>query len=324
MKLWLKQFKAIALNAFKVLISDALFFIMHISVLGGILLIASLPGFTLGGQLHLVNEQILALTFILGTFLTIISSARVISEDLSGLMSTIMSRPVSVSALLAGKWAGIILSNALFFTSSCIAALWATRLVKTEHMVETLGLTFYLGVIFCTLLFGVIRHYIKGGDFFKPVNLTLVLLLSVVFFTLNFWGYNGEAASYGYIVDWQAAIPYMYVFMALSVFTSILVLCSVIMNVTTILVTGGIVFFFGMFSDFFLNLMFKPDSVLRGIASILIPDWQMFWISGTFSKGIDSLHASFFFPHFFQALFQILFFITIAVIIFENNELKDL
>jgi hypothetical protein len=323
MKLWLKQFKAITGNAFKVLISDALFFIMHISLLGGILLIASLPGFTLGGQLHLVNEQILALTFILGTFLTVISSARVISEDLTGMMSTIMSRPVSVSALMSGKWAGIVCSNALFFISSSIAALWATRLVKTEHMVETLGLSVYLGVILITLLTGVIRHYIRGGDFFKPVNIMLVILLPTAFFILNFWGYNGESASYGTIVDWQAAIPYIYVFMALSVFTSILVLCSIIMNVTTILVTGGIVFFFGMFSDFFLNLIFKPDSLFRGLASVIIPDWQMFSTTGTFNTGVDSLQASFFFPHLLQALFQILFFLTAAIIIFERNEVKD-
>jgi len=325
MKLWLKQFNAVAINAFSVLIGDPLFFIMHIFILGGVLIIAALPGFTLGGQLHLVNEQVLALTFLLGAFLTIISTARVIGEDLKGgMISIILSRPVSISALLLGKWTGILLSNAMFFVSSSIVALWATRLVKTEHMVETLGLFVYLSVISITLIVGVLRHYLKGGDFFKPVNIFLLISLALAFFILNFWGYNGDSASYGAIVDWQAAYPYIYVFLAISVFSSILVLCSVLMNVTMILVSGIVIFFFGMFSDFFISLIVSHDSIVRACSAMLFPDWQMFWTVGSFSSGTNILTFSFFIPHLLQAIFQILIFIFAAVMVFENHEVRDL
>jgi ABC-type transport system involved in multi-copper enzyme maturation permease subunit len=324
MSLYIKQFFAIALNAFKVLIGDPLFFIMYLFMLGGTLLIAALPGFTLGGQLHLVIEQILALVFLSGAFLTVISATKVIGDDLlQGMIATILSRPVSGSVLLFGKWAGIVMANAFFLFTAIIAALWATRLVKIEHTVEFLGMAVYLAITFMALLLGVFYHYFKGGNFFKFVNILLFILLTVGFGVLNFWGYNGDSNTYGALIDWSAVPSFIYIFMALNILAAILVTCSVLFDITMVLVAGCVIFFFGLFSDFFLGLLFTQSSFLRAGFALFFPDWQMFWVPVV--KDPATFHSFvFFISHLFHFLFQSCFFIIIAVMFFDKHEIKDI
>ena len=324
MKLYLQQFWAVAFNAFKVLLGDPLFFIIYIFILGGTLLIAALPGFTLGGQLHLVIEQILALVFLAGAFMTVISATKVMGEDLlQGMIATILSRPVSPTVLLFGKWTGIVMANAFMLLTAIVAALWATRMVKVEHSVEILGVVVYLTVILMSLLIGVIHHYFKDGNFFKFVNILLFVLLSVSFLILNFWGYNGEANSYGALVDWSAASAFLYIFMALNILAAMMITCSVLFNITLVLVAGGIIFFFGLFSDFFLGLLFTQTSFLRASFSLFFPDWQMFWYP-TLSDASIFNSMLYFISHFSHSLFQSCFYIIVAIIFFEKHEVKDI
>lgn len=302
-----------------VLIGDPIFLIMHVFVLGGILLIASLPGFTLGGQLKLVRDQIVALTFSSACLLAAVSASKVIGDDLrKGMIPTILSRPVPSSALLAGKWLGIVLSLLAIFFNATIAGLWATRLIRVEHSVESLGVTVYLGVVLLSLAGTALHHYLKGGSYFWQANLVLLGVLPIAFFILNFRGYDGVPASYGALVNWETSWAFVYLFMALMIFSAMLVFCAVFMDVSMLMTFAVVIFFAGLFSEYVLGLIIG-SVYLRACFAIFLPDWQMFWV--TESLGKISGFGVFFWSHLIHAVFQSILFITFSAILFRKQEI---
>ena len=319
MKQWFKQYRSIAKNTFFVIMGDPLTLIMQLFILVTILLIASLPGFTLGGQLKLVRDQVLALSFICGCLLASVGASRVIGEDIrKGMMPTIMSRPVSATALLAGKWTGLVLSLASFFFLATIAALWASRLIFREHTVETLGMIVYLSVFGLALLGAALHHYKKGGNYNWQVNIALLILLPIAFFILNIWGYNGASAEYGTLVDWNTAFAFIYVFMALMVFSSIISFFSVIMDVSMLMSFAVIIFFWGLFSEYLVQLMVTAPFI-RALLAVVIPDWQMYWVTETLNQ-VATFNGVFFWSHLINAVCQSILFITLASMLFEKKE----
>lgn len=292
--------------------------IMHIFILCAILLIASLPGFTLGGQLKLVRDQVLALSFICGCLLAAVGASRVIGEDLrKGMMPTILSRPVSASALLAGKWSGLVLSLAGFFFLTTVASLWASRLVYIEHAVENLGIIVYLSVILISLGGTAFHHYKRGGNYNWQANIALMILFPTAFVILNIWGYNGATASYGMLVDWNTAFAFFYAFMALMVFSSLISFFSVLMDVSMLMSFSVIIFFWGLFSEYMVQMVTSVPFA-RALLAIFIPDWQMFWVAETLAS--VSVFGVFFWSHLIHALFQSILFISLASILFERKE----
>lgn len=320
MKTWFKQFSAVSINSFKVLISDPLVLITHIFIIAVSLLIACLPGFTLGGQLKLVRDQAMALSFISGCLLASVGAARLISEDIrKGMLPTIMSRPVSYSALLSGKWAGLVASLFMIFISATVSCLWASRIIKVEHMIETLGLSVYLIAVLGTLLVVALRHYYKGGTYMWQANLALFVVFLSTFLILNIWGYNGAESPYGFLVDWQSALAYLYVFLALLVFSSVVSFFAVVMDVSLLLTFSAVLFFGGLFSGYIINLV-APAGAFNAFLNAIIPNWQAYWISEIISTSQVS-ELSFFIPRFANALLQSVMFLIIATFLFERKEI---
>ncbi|NOY75956.1 MAG: hypothetical protein GXP32_09245, partial [Kiritimatiellaeota bacterium] len=65
MKKWSRQFIAVTVNTFNVIIGDPLTLIIHALIVGATLVIACMPGFSnIGGQMQLVRDQSLALSFL--------------------------------------------------------------------------------------------------------------------------------------------------------------------------------------------------------------------------------------------------------------------
>ena len=320
MKTWMKQFIAVAKNSFIVLMSDPIMLIMHIFIIGLTLLIACLPGFTLGGQLKLVRDQAMALSFISGCLLATIGAGRIISEDIrKGMLPTIMSRPVSYSALLSGKWVGLLSALLMVFISATIACLWATRIIKVEHSVETLGFSVYLGAIVITLIVMAIHHYIKGGNYMWQANIAISIVFITSFFTLNLWGYNGISSPYGFLVDWKSAYAYIYIFMALTVFTACVSMLAVLMDVSMVMAVAVVIFFGGLFSGYFINIL-APAGAIASLANTIIPNWQTYWVSEMISSS-EIGQLSFFMPRLLNAVFQSIALLICAAFFFERREI---
>ncbi len=321
MKTWFRQVFAIAKNSFAVVVGDPVTLITHLFIVLGALAIASLPGFSLGGQLKSVWNQALGLSFLAGCLLASVGAAKLVSEDIrKGMTPTIMSRPVSTSALLGGKWLGLVVAEAMLFLSAAVVCLWASRLVKIEHMVEVLGLWVYLGTVAAALLATAAMHYIRGGNYVWQANIALSAFLILAFLGLNTVGYEGaKQVSYGSTVAWNVAPSYLYLFMATTIFSAIICALAVEMDVASVLACAAIVFFAGLFSGYFLTLLFPADTV-KAIFAVVIPDWQIYWTTEMTGKSV--LATGFMAPRAVNAALQSILFLAVGTTLFEKREIS--
>ena len=151
-------------------------------------------------------------------------------------------------------------------------------------------------------------------------NISLAIIFILSFVLLNFWGYNGKTqAHYGALVDWGSALAYLYIFMALIIFSAIISLCAVMMDVSLLMATAVVIFFLGLFSAYFIN-MIAPDGFLNATLNTIIPNWQIYWISEIISSG-KILTGSFFLPRLLNTALQSIIFLIIATILFERKEI---
>ena len=323
MKQWARQFAAVAANSFIVLVGDPLTLIIHALVVGVTLVIACMPGFSnIGGQLKLVRDQSLALSFMVLCVLAAVGVGKTLCDDMSkGMMPTIMSRPVPHSALIFGKWAGIVLTVLLVMISATVSFLWASRIIHFRLRLESLGISAYLAVFALALLIPAARHYLKGGNYIWQANLTMAFLFPAAFIVLNFFGYNGDPGfSYGALVDWRSAVSFAYVFMPLLAFIAILIFLATKMDVSMLMVCAALLFFGGLFSAYLVNLLFS-SSTLKSFIWIFTPNWQLYWMSNDLSLA-RILSSSHLIPRLFNAIFQPILYLVLATASFKLLEIK--
>ena len=323
MKQWGKQFWAITGNTFTVLMGDPLTLIIHVLIIGLTLVIACMPGFSnVGGQLKLVRDQSLALSFMALSLLAAVGVRKALCDDMSkGMMPSIMSRPVSYSALILGKWAGVISSIFLLVTTAAIACLWTTRIIHYRLRIESLGLITYLVIFVVAMLTPALRHYWKGGNYMWQTNLTIAILFPIAFFVLNFFGFEGASgSSFGSLVDWRSALAFAYIFMPLMVFTAILMFFATIMDVSFLMICAALLFFGGLFSAYMVNLLFTSDT-LKAAIWIFTPNWQLYWLSDDLASS-HILSWAYLLPRLLNAVVQPAIFLILGIASFKRLEIK--
>ncbi|MCK5844805.1 MAG: hypothetical protein KAG97_08870 [Victivallales bacterium] len=323
MKQWFRQFSAVSGNTFTVLMGDPLTLIVHVLIIGLTLVIACMPGFSnIGGQLKLVRDQSLALSFMALCLLAAVGVGKALCDDMSkGMMPTIMSRPVSHSALILGKWAGVMSTIFLVIVTATVACLWTTRIIHYRLRIESLGLTTYLAVVAFALLAPAIRHYWKGGNYMWQTNLALAVLFPVAFLVLNFWGFEGAGGSaYGALVDWRSALSFAYIFMPLLVFTAILMFLATTMDVSLLMICAALLFFGGLFSAYLVNLLFASNT-LKALIWVFTPNWQLYWLSDDLSSS-NVLSQAYLLPRLLNAIIQPALFLSLGIANFKRLEIK--
>lgn len=316
---WLKQVSIIARNTFTVFVGDPMIFIVNLFIILITLLITCLPGFTFGEQLRLLRDEILALTFICCSLAATIGAANNVSDDIRrGMIPILMSRPVSSSAFIWGKWLGIVFGILLLLASSAIAFLWASRLISTEDHLETLGLSVYLITIAITLTLMTIKHFLFRGSFVFQANIAVTFAFTAIFLLLNCWGYNGATeGAYGDLVNWATLKAHLFLFFALMIFSAIQVLLAVSYDQAILMAAAVVIFFMGLFMDYLTS--FLPGPAIRDLLQTALPNWQAYWLTDIIAES-KPVSLKYTLSCCCQAVGQAILFLTLASYLFQKKE----
>ncbi|NOY75813.1 MAG: hypothetical protein GXP32_08485, partial [Kiritimatiellaeota bacterium] len=254
--------------------------------------------------------------------LAAVGVGKTLRDDMTkGMMPTIMSRPVPPSALIVGKWAGVVCSILLVVFTATTSCLWSTRIIHYRLRLESLGLTAYFAVFALALLLPAVRHYLKGGNYIWQANVALAVLFPVAFVVLNFFGYNGEAeAAFGSLVDWRTAYSFAYIALPLLVYTAIVVFLATQMDVSLLMVCAAILFFGGLFSAYLVNLLI-PSETVKSIVWIFIPNLQLYWIPDDIPPSTLA-SSGYLLPRLVNAVFKSVLFLLFATASFKRLEIK--
>lgn len=281
MHLWIRQTGAIARNAFSVLLGDPFTLILQLCLVIGAAVIAHLPAFTFFGEhLRLLRDQTLAMTFMGGALAATLGAAKVVGEEgRKGMTPLIMSRPVSPACFLGGKWLGLSGALLLLAFSATVAYLWASRIVHFQHHIERLGTWAFAAAVALPLAGAGLSHFRHRGCFVRKANLALLGSLLAGLLILGFCGWEGDTQEhYGALVDWPAALAYLYLLLALLTYAAILVALAVSADLSLLMAASAIVFFVGLLAEYLLAT-FVPLTALADLLRLLVPNWQAYWIA---------------------------------------------
>ncbi len=315
------QYLAIAKKSFSIMMGDPFMLLMNLSIVAAAMLLAGLPGFTFGDQIRVLRDQSLALAFSGGCLAATLGCAKLVSEEIEGgMIATVMSRPVSPTALIFGTWAGISASLAFMTAVSCVSCLWASRMISIEDHMETLSLALFPFLVLLSLGLPALKNYmLRGTGFAFESNILMPILLGAGIILLGFFGFDGAAPKhFGDLTDWKSAYAYAFIFLGLCSFSAMMILFSTFLNQSNLIICGFLLFFFGLFMKYLVGMM--PFQDLGTMLMVFLPDWQGYWIADKIPK-MQSFPARLFAGACIHSLIQSAIFAYLASIIFSKKEL---
>ena len=156
----MKQFLAIFKNSFKIIVGDAFFLALHILGALGLLFVGSLPTFSFSKHILYMREQEQSVVLLLLCLTGAFALTKVISDDIRhGADSILMSRPISPTTVLLGKWTAVIAALLFMNLSLTLVYLWCSEIVFDSIKINQNSQLLCGGIIFSALLIGGLRNY---------------------------------------------------------------------------------------------------------------------------------------------------------------------
>src|SRR5271163_1925116 len=142
----MRQFFAIAVNAFMELIRQPVFLLLMTSVLFEMFLAVPYY-FAFGDEPKLVENSALAVMFLSGLFGAVLSASSSLAREIrAGTALAVLAKPVGRGQFLLAKYAGLSLSLAILAFVNCIGVLLATRMAFDSYGdVDFPGLNVFCG-----------------------------------------------------------------------------------------------------------------------------------------------------------------------------------
>ncbi len=322
---WLRQYLAIARNAFVVCLSDPVFLVLMLLVLALMAVFACLPSYNFGEELRLVRDQSMALTFLGGCTVAAIGAATVIVRDVrQGAVSVLMSRPVSSLSYVLGKWTGIAGALTVYHLTVSLACLWVSRIGAGSHArhqeLDLVALGIYAGVIVLALLAMALKHYFFGGWYVWQASLAVAVAFALGFLVMNCVPPE-DLSGFGAGIDWRSAQGCLMLFFAELVFSAVLVPIAIAFDMVALLAAGCVLFFAGLLSETVLNaLPLAAGGWAQAVVKAVVPNWQIFWSADFLANQSGSLAPSYVVACVVHAFLYALVCLVIGTLVFNRRE----
>jgi ABC-type transport system involved in multi-copper enzyme maturation permease subunit len=319
----MRQFTAIAINAFMDLVRQPVYLLLLTVSSGFCVFLAAVPYFGFGDDPKLVKDMTLAVMLLSGLLCSVLcASASVAQEIRSGTVLTVLAKPVGRIQFLLAKYAGLAATLALLTVANGIAALLASRMAFDAYgEADTQSLIAYFGAALLAygaagfMNFFLSRPFAPNAVFFFVV-LTLGAFLYILYFTKLEKGF-GELA----MVDWRLIRAGILILFALWVLAALALACSTRLDVIPTLAICSVFFLVGLTSDYFFGRGAKDGALWAQFCYTITPNWQLFWMSDALEGKKDipwdyvGRAAGYLVAYVSAAL-------SIALLLFEDRELS--
>ena len=311
--MWFRQLKAVAVNAFKVTVGDSFFLVINCFAIVAMLLMGTLPTFSMGEHIIMLREQCQALIFIMGCLAITFGMIRAVTDDLRrGSGSILMSRPVNGTNLLLGKWLGIMIGVIMLQVTWQFCYLWVSNIAHNQDHLNIGALIFYIAAFALPIIGVSIKHFLSAGKFVFGVNLAICLAMLVFF--------GAFQMTIAVETDWGALYNGAMLIIGLISFSAILLPFAVKFDSVAVLACGFISFFGGTISEYLINQGLGTGT-LSNIVKTVIPNWQVFWVTDIISDGktvpgIYYIHCG------VHSLLFLVLFMIISTSIFKRTEIQ--
>jgi len=320
----MRQFIAIASNAFMELIRQPIFLLlMTVSALFEVFL-ACIYYFGFGDDPKLVKNTTLAVMLLAGLFGAVLSaSASVAREIRSGTALAVLAKPVGRAQFLLAKYIGLALALTMLTFVNCIAALLATRMAFDAYGdIDYPGLGIFCGSIVLAYCIGGLTNFFLRRPFVSDATLAVAVMAIVAFGVLQLIPRDAGRMGADYKgIDWRVIPASLLILMALLILASLALACSTRVEIIPALAICSALFLVGLVSDYFWGTRAKDGSWWATVLYTVTPNWQLFWVADALDEK-NSIPLSYLAKALGYACGYIGAILALALVLFEDRELS--
>jgi hypothetical protein len=273
---------AVAKNTLIETLRQPIFAVIIVFSLFLMLMAPSISMYTLDDDIKLLRELGLSTLFLAGLFIAVFSSTGAITEEIeTGTVTTVLSKPISRSVFVLGKFLGIAAAVTIGHIIITMALLMITRHGVLETARDEVDWTVVVAAgsaILATLIITAFLNYVYDWNFPATgvVSGTIFMGLGVLFlfFVDKEWKFNPAGNEFKSF-DIIASILLLF---AVYVLVALAVLFSTRFNEVLTLTCCVGIFLLGLISDWVFG-RFADQHIWAKIGSILTPNLQIFWVS---------------------------------------------
>ena len=243
--------------------------------------------YTLDEDIKLLREIGLSTLFLSGLFIAIFSATGAVTEEIeSKTVTTILSKPINRPTFILGKFLGVCAAVALAHYISTIAMLMIIR----HGVLESAGDTHDWPVIVSASLIAVSALLLTAFlnyTYDWPFSATAIVLTAVfATFAIIFlcfidkeWHFNPQENHIEVFEIYGSVL----LLMAVIILVALAVMFSTRLNIVLTLVCCTSAFLIGLIHDWLFAR--HADALWAKIGAVLVPNFQVFWISDAIYEG---------------------------------------
>lgn len=318
----MRQFVAIAVNAFMELVRQPVFLLLLSASSCFEIFLAIVPYFGLGDDIKMVEDMTLAITLLTGLLTAVLSASSSVAQEIRmGTALTVLSKPVGRPTLLLGKYAGLAAALSLMTFTNMIAALLASRMAYDAYgATDVSSMVIYASAAVLAYIAGGFSNYFLKRPFvsdavFAFVALTTLAFCIVIQFTHLSRMFDGEADA-----DWRLIPAGVLILFALWILAGLALACSTRLDtIPTLAVCSGF-FLVGLVADYLFKGPSDQGVWWARLAYATVPNWQQFWLADALEEK-KTIPWSYVGQAFLYLMSYLTAALSAALLLFEDREL---
>ena len=273
-----RQFLAIFIKNFKLLLSMPIFLILNLSVVGVLFLLTALPTYAIDDHHLFLRDQGQATIFFMSCLTCLFCIIKVITDDFRlHTISITLSRPINALIYCTASLLSITIFLALLQIFFQVNYLWMSEIANDNYYLHLGSLTLFISTTLIALFVPAFKQYFFGGRYTLPANLCLIIFLSLGLIIRILIAKEGS-------IDWLAMQSSVMIYFSTITFVCFLFPFAIIYNNVSVMIIGLILFLFGSLSEYFFTQIATLTPILKNL-NAFIPNWQIFWIVERLNEG---------------------------------------
>jgi hypothetical protein len=257
----MRQFFAIASNAFLELVRQPVFLLLMTCSAAFIVFLSAVPYFGFGDDPKMVKDSVLAVMLLTGLFGAVLNaSASVAREIRSGTALAVLSKPIGRAQFLLAKYMGLAGALTVLTYVNALGCILASRMAFDAYGdADTTALGLFWGALVMGYALGGFVNYFLGRPFVPNAVLAVVVMATLAFVVIL--AFTQSRNRFGLApnkVDWRIVPASVLILFALWVLAGLALACSTRFDtIPTLAICTGI-FFLGLMSDYLFGRRAEP------------------------------------------------------------------
>ena len=245
--------------------------------------------FTLMEDVKLLKDMGLATMLVAGLLQSVFSAVRVVSNEIENkTIFTVLTKPVSKTHIVLGKFLGIALACALSMYLLAIFLVMALRVGVPEAAYSPINRPLIygqLGALAVALGMAAFSNYFNDRPFGASLFRFSFITFTAVFAVLGFFDMDMSLQAFLADVDLQVLKAGYLVLAAVFVTSAIAVALAVRFGAVFTIGFSVSVFIIGLISDHIFG-RFAGENIFAGAAYAVFPNMQVFWVADAVTEGV--------------------------------------